>query len=126
MSTCDSVTGPIPEQPWNALRRELDGKPLCQRERQVLELIAQGSSNNEIACALGIAIETVKFYVRRLLAKLGARSRTHAVALAIVGGALSAQAELSLEPVGRWYALRHQGRSGGNVVEPAAASSLKV
>ncbi|UOR03338.1 response regulator transcription factor [Leucobacter allii] len=61
---------------------------LTERERQVLAGLAEGGSNARIAAALGISVPTVKTHVSSILVKLGAESRTHAVAmLRPVGGA---------------------------------------
>ena len=51
---------------------------LTKREKDVLKLIAKGQSNKMIARSLGIAEGTVKVHVKRLLSKLGMRSRTEA------------------------------------------------
>ena len=53
--------------------------PLSTREQEVLELLAQGASNQEIADALVIAPNTVKRHVQVILEKLGVRNRTQAV-----------------------------------------------
>jgi DNA-binding CsgD family transcriptional regulator len=53
-----------------------------RRELEVLALIAHGHSTAEIAQALWITEDTVKTHVRRLLKRLGARTRAHAVAIA--------------------------------------------
>ncbi len=53
--------------------------PLTGRERQVLQLTAQGLSNKQIASSLDISENTVKFHLSSLYAKLGATSRTEAV-----------------------------------------------
>jgi NarL family two-component system response regulator LiaR len=55
---------------------------LTERERQVLALMANGSSNSEIAEQLVISLSTVKFHVRGILSKLGVSSRAEAVSLA--------------------------------------------
>src|SRR5690606_17618208 len=52
---------------------------LAPRELEVLQLIAEGLSNAEIAKAMHITPETVKTYVSRILAKLGLRDRVQAV-----------------------------------------------
>ncbi|HEU5070987.1 MAG TPA: response regulator transcription factor [Verrucomicrobiae bacterium] len=56
---------------------------LAEREREVLELLAQGFMYKEIADKLGIGFETVRTYVRRIYEKLQVRSRTEAVAKAL-------------------------------------------
>jgi DNA-binding NarL/FixJ family response regulator len=56
------------------------------REREVLTLIGRGRSNAEIAADLSITVTTVKTYVGRLLAKLGARDRVHLVIIAYETG----------------------------------------
>ena len=56
--------------------------PVTARERSVLQLIGQGFSNKQIARRLNIAPETVKSHTTRILSKLGANTRAHAVACA--------------------------------------------
>ncbi|HAJ55439.1 MAG TPA: DNA-binding response regulator, partial [Lactobacillus sp.] len=51
---------------------------LTNREREVLQLIAQGKSNQEIATALFITLKTVKTHVSNILAKLDVEDRTQA------------------------------------------------
>jgi DNA-binding NarL/FixJ family response regulator len=62
---------------------------LTHREREVLELLAGGLSNKEIAQRLTISDHTAKFHVNGILAKLGAQTRTEAVVLAARRGMLS-------------------------------------
>ena len=56
---------------------------LTQREREILQLLADGMSNADVAARLYISQETVKSHVRHILAKLEADTRTHAVAIAL-------------------------------------------
>jgi LuxR family maltose regulon positive regulatory protein len=57
-------------------------EPLSERELQVLQLIAAGKSNPEIAAELVLAVGTVKAHTSNIYGKLGVRSRTQAVARA--------------------------------------------
>ena len=66
------------------------GALLTEREIEVLQFVARGFGNSEIAGRLGISEETVKTHVRRVLARLGARNRAHAVALGMADGLLGA------------------------------------
>ncbi|HET9008457.1 MAG TPA: LuxR C-terminal-related transcriptional regulator, partial [Actinomycetes bacterium] len=63
-------------------------EPLSDRELQVLELLAAGRSNQQIADELVVVLDTVKKHVGHILDKLGAANRTQAVARARVLGLL--------------------------------------
>lgn len=67
------------------------------REREVLELIAQGSTNKEIANRLVLSVETVKSHVSALIGKLGVRDRTAAAVMAIKMGFGGDELNSSLE-----------------------------
>jgi DNA-binding NarL/FixJ family response regulator len=56
---------------------------LTLREREVLDALADGGTNKEIALRLGISPGTVKTHVERLIGKLGVRDRTQAAILAV-------------------------------------------
>ena len=66
-----------------------EGRVLTAREREILEMMAEGLSNRLIARRLGISRYTVKFHVASILGKLRAASRTEAVMLGIRGGLIS-------------------------------------
>lgn len=59
---------------------------LTPREISVLKLIAGGNANKEIAAQLSVTEESVKGYVKNILAKLGAHDRTHAVTIGLKRG----------------------------------------
>ena len=75
-SLISSLTPPPAARPSSA-----GGETLTLREREVLQLMALGLANKQIATRLGITLHTVKFHVASILAKLGASSRTEAVTL---------------------------------------------
>jgi DNA-binding CsgD family transcriptional regulator len=64
-------------------RQRLAELHLSMREREVLQLIADGLGNREIAQQLFLSQETVKTHVSNVRTKLRARSRSHAVAIAL-------------------------------------------
>jgi two-component system, NarL family, response regulator YdfI len=61
-------------------------EPLTPREREVLQMLAGGLGNKQIAARLNISEHTAKFHVASILGKLGAGGRTEAVALGIRRG----------------------------------------
>jgi two-component system nitrate/nitrite response regulator NarL len=68
------------------------GASLTVREREVLRLLSQGSSQPEIAAALVISPKTVGGHIQRVLTKLGVHSRAHAVAVAHREGLVDVEA----------------------------------
>jgi DNA-binding NarL/FixJ family response regulator len=79
---------------------DLPIEPLTPREHQVLQLLAAGWRNQEIAQALQVKLRTVEFHVSHVMEKLGARSRTEAGALARRYG-LDGSAEVRVSRVDR-------------------------
>jgi len=63
-------------------------EPLSERELEVLRLVADGLTNQDIADRLFIAVSTVKSHTNSIYGKLGVRNRTQAIALARESGLL--------------------------------------
>jgi DNA-binding NarL/FixJ family response regulator len=63
---------------------------LTEREREVLQAVAEGLTNTEIAQQLVLSESTIKTHVSRVLAKIGARDRVHAVIIAYEAGLVRA------------------------------------
>lgn len=62
---------------------------LTSREIQILNCVAQGFSNKQIAVELGITVNTVKDFISKIMTKLNAHDRTEAVVIAIRHGMIS-------------------------------------
>lgn len=84
----DSVKFPslLPEPALTSASLAEPAEPLTPREREVLQMLASGLANKEIAAKLSISDHTAKFHVASILGKLGAVSRTEAVAIGIRRG----------------------------------------
>jgi two-component system NarL family response regulator len=78
----------IPSAVAVRLAEHMSHPELTSREVQVLQLIAAGCSNKEIASSLDITEFTVKFHVKSILSKFGVRDRTQAVTTALQRGIL--------------------------------------
>lgn len=76
----------IPSRIGERLAMRLTIPKLTKRETEVLHLIVQGKSNKEIGVQLQLATGTIKIHNGRLFKKLGARSRTVAIRIAIERG----------------------------------------
>ncbi len=63
--------------------------PISEREREILRLVATGATNQQIAVALNISVNTVKVHLRNIFAKIGVESRTEATVYAIRAGIVS-------------------------------------
>ena len=72
-----------------ATRRFTETPELSKREREILRLLSNGMTNEEIGRELFISPETVRTHVRRAISKLGAKTRTQAVATALRKGLIS-------------------------------------
>jgi DNA-binding NarL/FixJ family response regulator len=76
----------LPPHIGHQLARRTAAKPLSARELQILKEVATGASNRDIAATLSLTEKTVTVYVSHVIAKLGARSRTEAVAIGLRRG----------------------------------------
>ena len=83
----DIYVDPVLAAALAATRRPAAGagerKPLSRREREVLRMLAEGGSYTEIGGALYLSPDTVRAHAQRAMTKLGARTRTQAVAVAM-------------------------------------------
>ena len=90
---------PSPDQAQSALAQKAAWSPvvakesrrseLTEREREVMTLVASGLQSGDIAERLVLSPETVKSHVHHALGKLGAHTRAHAVAIALVTGQIA-------------------------------------
>ena len=81
-----SLTRQFIEEIRQLTRGEQSVSSLSAREVEVLQMIAYGSTNREVAGALHISPQTVKTYLERIFTKLGVSDRTRAVAMALKHG----------------------------------------
>lgn len=70
-------------------------RQLSDREREILQLVAAGLSNQQIAGRLDISVNTVKVHLRNIFAKIGAASRTEATMYAVRGGLVPVHVQTS-------------------------------
>jgi DNA-binding NarL/FixJ family response regulator len=76
----------IPNEVAAQLMEHLGAETLSKREVEVLQKVAAGNRNSDIAALLFISEETVKGHVKHIMEKLGASDRTEAVAIAVRRG----------------------------------------
>jgi DNA-binding NarL/FixJ family response regulator len=76
----------VPAEIAMHLAEHVSDEPQTRRELDVLEQLAGGNRNRDIAAKLFVAEGTVKIHVKNILQKLGASDRTHAVAIAVRRG----------------------------------------
>ena len=76
----------IPAAVGTRLAERMSGLDLSEREHEVLELVAKGRSNKEVATELEITEATVKGHMTNILSKLGVTDRTQAVITALRRG----------------------------------------
>jgi len=78
------IPGPVAFQ----MAGHLADEALTAREIQVLQLVAWGNANEQVAEQLSIAAETVRMHIKNILEKLAANDRAHAVTIAVTRGKL--------------------------------------
>jgi DNA-binding NarL/FixJ family response regulator len=76
----------VPAEVAAQLAEHIGEEPLTERERTVLEHLSGGFRNRDIGERMRISQETVKVHLRHIMEKLGARDRTHAMAIAVRRG----------------------------------------
>jgi DNA-binding CsgD family transcriptional regulator len=100
-STSPDIAQAIEDRVIASLRRgPTNAYGLSPREREVLNIVAEGRTDREIAARLFISERTVHVHVRRILAKLGVSSRTEAAGVAIRQGLVPANVPTTTEPNG--------------------------
>ncbi|MEH2072102.1 MAG: response regulator transcription factor [Nostoc sp.] len=82
----DSGQQYIPPEVAAKLVQRMKNPELTHREQEIVHLMADGLSNNDIGAVLNITESTVKFHINRILSKLGVSDRTQAVVTALKRG----------------------------------------
>ena len=81
----DAVTAAAELESFVDPAADANGGAITRRQREVLQLFADGLSTGDAAIRLGLSEETIRTHAKASLARLGARDRSHAVAIAIRG-----------------------------------------
>jgi DNA-binding CsgD family transcriptional regulator/N-acetylneuraminic acid mutarotase len=76
----------------------MEENPLSSREKEILQLIAQGKSNKEIAADLVISVNTVKVHISNIFQKFGVASRSEAIVYALEHGLIEGPRQEAPEP----------------------------
>jgi PAS domain S-box-containing protein len=79
-------------EPWTTGAAESSRQQLTDRVREVMTLVASGLHSGDIAERLFLSSETIKSHVQNAMGKLGAHTRAHAVAIALVRGQITWEA----------------------------------
>ena len=87
-----SANKPAPQRTEPARPPMARGSLLSPKEREVLRLLATNMSNKQIALAMGVSSETVKWHVKNLFGKLNAGTRKHLIDRARMAGLLDGPA----------------------------------
>jgi PAS domain S-box-containing protein len=86
-------SGSAPKPPWTpGVAEGSERLQLTDREREVMTLVASGLQSGDIAERLFLSPETIKSHVHNAMGKLGAHTRAHAVAIALVRGEITWEA----------------------------------
>lgn len=88
-----AVDAQSPRRPTGRTRDDIDviTRLLSEREREVLQFVAEGHTNQETANLLKLSVKSVETYRKRLMEKLGLRNRTELVRLALDCGLLNSR-----------------------------------
>ena len=85
-ASAEAAERPARHRSWAAVPAGGGGSLLTAREREVITLIAGGAQSPQIGASLFLSSETVNSHAHNAMVKLGARTRAHAVAIALVTG----------------------------------------
>jgi PAS domain S-box-containing protein len=97
----DEARGGGLESDWKPLKAVHEGRlELTKREREVMTLAAAGGQSGDMAERLFLSPETIKSHVANAMSKLGAHTRAHAVAIALVTGQIAWSDDAAQPPPG--------------------------